>query len=89
MTDDRYYIKVVYDHEGNLKPERMGRITSKPILTLYGYAIANYICLADGTPYENKMLCTSQVIEWHEDEDCVSFSTLNSKYVFERVNFTG
>lgn len=85
MKDKKYIIKAVYDHDGHIKPERIGMITAKPCLTSAGFATVRYFSLADGTPYENKMLCTSQVVEWHEEPNRVLFSTLNSKYIFEEV----
>ena len=85
MDEKKYIIKVVYDLNGNKKPERIGRITKRPFLTKYGNVNAEYISLADGTPYEGKMLSTSSVTEWFEDGKRILFGTLNSKYIFEEV----
>ena len=81
----KYKIKSVIDHEGNLKPERIGRIVVEPILLPNDRAYAEYVCLADGTPYSGKALVTSEVIEWNEYYDYIHIVTENSEYIFEEV----
>lgn len=89
-----YRLVNVVDKEGNTKeefieelrkthPKLLGKITNKGLLTGNLFMTCLHFEWADDS---NKMLKTSMVIDYVEDNDKIIVTTMNSVYTFEKEN---
>ena len=89
-----YRIVNITDREGNVKqefinelkvihPELVGKILNKEVLKSDLFMSCLHFKWADDS---NKMLKTSMVIDYVEDNDKIIVTTINSVYTFEKEN---
>lgn len=89
-----YRIVNITDREGNVKqefinelkvihPELVGKILNKEVLKSDLFMSCLHFEWADDS---NKMLKTSMVIDYVEDNDKIIVTTINSVYTFEKEN---
>ena len=89
-----YRIVNITDREGNVKqefinelkvihPELVGKILNKEVLKSGLFMSCLHFEWADDS---NKMLKTSMVIDYVEDNDKIIVTTINSVYTFEKEN---
>ena len=89
-----YKITNITDREGNVKkefinelkathPELVGKILNKEVLKSDLFMGCLHFEWADDS---NKMLKTSMVIDYVEDNDKIIVTTINSVYTFEKEN---
>ena len=92
-AEDTYQITRITDKEGKDRkdgryPQRIGRLCKRPV-NVRGCAWIQYLENADGSDYAGKILNTSLVEKWEEDEESLVIETKNSIYYFGRCKNKG